>query len=375
MRPAVSRRSIVGICFVLVMLLGVGVRDGGTPAVASVDLLPNLEALPARDLVVEQTGGTTNLRLSVTTWNSGVGVMEVRAGAIDNQAKKQRVDQRIYASDGSFRDVFAGNFVWHQSHFHFHFEGYALYTLQPVGAPGGSSRIGSKTTFCIIDTDHIDGSIPGSPNNPVYNTCNNNFQGLSVGWGDTYTNFLAGQEIDITGLAAGDYHLTVEVDPNHRLEEGDETDNSSTILVRLDPAAGLVAVLPDADEDGVTDAEDNCPEWANPGQALPDWPVVTGDGDCDGFDGARETFLETDPEVHCAGSSTPSDEPTPDAWPVDFNDSQQVTTTDVGEYVPVLGERAPGPPYAVRYDLNEDGRINTVDVGSFVSFLGKSCTP
>ena len=39
----------------------------------------------------------------------------------------------------------------------------------------------------------------------------------------------------------------------------------------------------DDDNDGVPDASDNCPEWANPTQALPTWPVPAGDADCDGF--------------------------------------------------------------------------------------------
>ena len=33
-----------------------------------------------------------------------------------------------------------------------HFNDYALYTLQPVNAPGGSLRTGAKTTFCVMDT-------------------------------------------------------------------------------------------------------------------------------------------------------------------------------------------------------------------------------
>jgi hypothetical protein len=333
-----------------------------------------LKALPATQLVVEQAGARTNLRFSITSWNAGAGVLELRAGEVDNQARQQKVYQRIYADDGSFRDALAGEFVWHQSHFHFHFEGYALYTLQPVGAPGGSNRIGNKTTFCVMDTDMVDGSLPGSPDDAVYDTCGNGSQGMSVGWGDTYSWNLPGQEIDVTGLAAGDYFLTLDVDPNGRLEEEDETDNSSTILVRMNPGAGTAVALPDADGDGVTDAEDNCPQWVNQGQALPVWRVPEGDADCDGFTSAGEASLGTDPEAQCATSSEPGNEPGPDAWPVDLDDSQHVSTIDVGFYVPLLNEESPGPPYAVRYDFNQDGRITTVDIGKFVFFLNKTCT-
>jgi hypothetical protein len=357
------------------VLVGLFAREGGTPAGAVVELPPNLKALPAKDLRVEQAGPITKLRFSITSWNAGAGVLELWAGEIDNQAKKQKVYQRIYSDDGSFRENLAGSFIWHAGHGHVHFEGYALYTLQPVGAPGGSGRTGSKTTFCVMDTDRVDASLPGSPVSAGYNTCGSIIQGLSVGWGDTYLWFLEGQEIDVTGLAADDYFLTLDVDPNTRLEESDETDNSSTILVRMNPAAMTVAVLPDADGDGVTDAEDNCPSWANLDQQPVPWTVPAGDADCDGFSGDREGFLGTDSEGHCAASVEPDDEPEPDTWPADFNDSQNANSVDVGALVPVLGTLAPGPPYDVRYDLNQAGRINTVDAGYFVAFLGKSCTP
>src|SRR5688572_27856498 len=102
-------------------------------AFAAVELLPNLEALPAEDLCLQTTlSGSTWLRFSTTSWNSGTGALELVAGKIDRKAKKQKVHQRIDSSDGSSRDVLAGFFVWHQTHNHFHFEDYAHYILQPV---------------------------------------------------------------------------------------------------------------------------------------------------------------------------------------------------------------------------------------------------
>src|SRR4029453_11094135 len=168
-----------------------------------------------------------------TSWNSGDGPLELRAGEIDTGSSRQNVYQRVYLSDGGFYDRLAGTFVWHPAHNHFHFEDYAIYTLQPVNAPGGSQRIGSKTTFCIIDTTPVHPSLPGAPPTPVYTTCGPAIQGMSVGWGDTYGRQLAGQLVDFTGNPTGDSQLTIEIDPKKRLIETNDGDNLSCVLLHI----------------------------------------------------------------------------------------------------------------------------------------------
>ncbi len=122
----------------------------------------------------------------------------------------------------------------------------------------------------------------------------------------------------------------------------------------------------DSDGDGVPDALDNCPNWYNPAQNLPPWPVPPGDPDCDGFTTAVENFVGTNPLMACGAN----------AWPVDFNNDQKATIQDVGKYIPVLNSFASsGPPYDVRFDLNADAKITTQDVGKFIPFLNKACTP
>jgi hypothetical protein len=196
-------------------------------------LLPNLEAQRASQLRIEAgSDGRTYLRLSATSWNSGLGPLEVVAGATDSVTGKQQVYQRIYNSDGSFTQSFAGHFDWHPQHNHVHFDDYALYTLDSVSAPGSSLRTAAKTTFCIIDTTRVK-RMANSPKRPVYTTCTSSVQGLSVGWGDTYPYSLPGQAVDITGLPDGDYTLRIDIDPKGRIIETDEDDNSSSVLLRL----------------------------------------------------------------------------------------------------------------------------------------------
>ncbi len=228
----------------LTLLVWVALAGPALSAEPASELLPNLEALPADEFRLEtDAGGRTYLRFSTTTWNSGLGPLELVAGEKD--AAKQNIYQRIHLDDGSYYDRLAGTFVWHEEHGHFHFEDYALYTLQAANANGASERTSSKTTFCIIDTDRINHRLPGAPKRSVYRTCGGEIQGMSVGWGDTYRYYLYGQAIDVTDLPDGAYELTIEVDPKKRLLETDDADNTSTMLLRISVSEGTVGVLAD----------------------------------------------------------------------------------------------------------------------------------
>src|SRR5262245_29284790 len=163
---------------------------------------PNLVATPASNLTVVRESGVTNLRFSTMSWNSGLGPLELRAGATDLNQLTQKVYQRVSRSDGTFYDNFAGDFVWHPEHAHFHFEDYALYRLVPVSAPGASERQSAKTTFCVMDSNKIPNT-PG-PASAVYSTCAADVQGMSIGWADTYGWQLAGQSFDVTTSPDGD---------------------------------------------------------------------------------------------------------------------------------------------------------------------------
>jgi len=238
MRMLLTGMSIVALCATTMLLL---------PAPASaqvVELLPNLRPFPAFNvqLGTSTSSGPKEIRFSTRSWNSGDGPLELVAGGLDDSGG-QNVFQRVYNSDGTFQDYFAGTFVYHPSHNHFHFGDYALYSLDPVNAPGASSKNGSKTTFCVMDTNKIDGSLPGAPQNAVYATCGNQVQGMSVGWADTYGSQLAGQSVDFSGNPSGDYCLTITIDPKGRLQEIDETDNIVSSLLRVDLASSTVTVL------------------------------------------------------------------------------------------------------------------------------------
>lgn len=257
---------------------------GTTPALAA-ELLPNLEALPAHDIeVVENFGGVLELRFGATTWNSGEGPLELVAGEVNRD--KQNVMQRTYNTDGTYQERLAGSFVWHQGHNHFHFDDYALYTLQPV--QGKSKRTSAKTSFCLMDTERVDGSLPGSPNSPVYANCGNFFQGISVGWSDIYGAHLPGQSIELTRLKDGDYRLMVEADPKNRLVETNDDDNTSCVLLNLSITNQTVTILnPNGCDAGSPPPGGEVTVTAiDPNSAAVDEPIpvsITGTGFTDGI--------------------------------------------------------------------------------------------
>jgi len=273
MRKLLTGLWILAFCAMTTFLLAAP----GSAQVA--ELRPNLQPFPAFDLRIGasvSTGGK-EIRFSTRSWNKGLGPLELVAGEAGSNG--QNVYQRVYSSDGSFQDYFAGTFVWHPSHNHFHFNDYALYYLEPINAPGGSPKSGSKTTFCVMDTNKVDASLPGAPQTAFYATCGTSVQGMSVGWADTYGYTLTGQSVDFTGNPSGDYCLSIQIDSKGRLLETSETDNVASSLLRVDVERSTVTVL---DNTGCTPAGGDVivagiePSSANVGSTVP--VTITGSG-------------------------------------------------------------------------------------------------
>ena len=235
-----SRLSVLGS-----MMAGVVSFATSAAAQNAVTLPPNLKALPASSvsLVANTAAGTSTLRFSTTSWNAGAGPLQLEAGPVDTGSGKQQVYQRIFNSDGSSALNSAGWFTYHPGHNHIHFDDYALYTLQPVNAPGGSSRTGQKTTFCVMDTTKVNTTLPGAPGSAFYSTCGSQIQGMSVGWGDTYGSHLSGQEIDFTDNADGIYQLKIQIDPKNVIVESDNTgDNTSCVLLNIQKPSSVTVL-------------------------------------------------------------------------------------------------------------------------------------
>jgi hypothetical protein len=197
----------------------------------------------ARRLQIVHEGGAKLLRFSNNVRNDGAGPLEVRAQN-DPVTDITYAYQRVYTHDpqGNWSVVSetqVGTFAFHESHDHWHLGDFASYALHDVGLRGGVGsveRVGSKVTFCVADSKLMDPSLEHAAGNAVYPASNcdqNNTQGISVGWGDTYKYTLPDQSLDITGVPDGEYWLVSTADPDDRLAETNEANNAAKLKVRI----------------------------------------------------------------------------------------------------------------------------------------------
>ena len=222
----------------------VSIIDNDVP---NTDLLPDLMPITAtlnQNRYVDTTTqpGRALLRISTEMANAGDGPLELWGGATSGST--QEVFQRIYQEDGSSRDVLAGEFVFHSSHSHIHFEGFAQYHLREVNPDGSVGDIvasGGKTSFCLIN---IRQPFPEISRDALVvhgrggNSCGS-IQGISTGYSDVYGSNLPDQWIDITDVPSGSYFLEVIADPDNSVREVDETNNVTRLQISVSNPFGI----------------------------------------------------------------------------------------------------------------------------------------
>jgi hypothetical protein len=190
--------------------------------------------------------GNAIIEFSTGVANLGLGPLHLYSG--DEIAPGvQEVWQRVFNDDGSWTDRLSGEFIYHPSHSHIHFEGWAEYRLReilPGDGVGPVVALGEKISFCVVDSSRYDSSLPNHPFFPGYTSCNPVVQGLSVGWVDIYSKYLADQELDVEHITPGTYWLEAEVDPLNQIEESDETNNVSRVKVAVDALGAADAYEP-----------------------------------------------------------------------------------------------------------------------------------
>jgi hypothetical protein len=213
---------------------------------------------------VEEEGAQTCLRFDQIFANTGEGAMELRF-SVPHAAPEGNHDvfQRLYWSDGGFEDRLAGEVEFHPTHGHYHFTSFGLSRLWKIDAAGRKvgaralrekrwrrrfdatlERAGRKVSFCLADTD-IDfwGRKGDGPRTYIAPDCllpfesdgvtDHFLQGITPGWADIYDYYLPDQYIDVNGVADGLYALETVADPDGALVEADESNNCTSILIRL----------------------------------------------------------------------------------------------------------------------------------------------
>jgi hypothetical protein len=209
------------------------------------------------------------LRFTVTTPN--IGDADVFIGD-----PRTHIDPN---GDGNYGDS-DGLYEYAGCHGHFHFRNYASYELFPVNADGslGAVVMARKRGFCMIDTTPYNSD--GAVTPWVYRNCGTpsraGFQGISVGYADTYVKALGGQYFVLDDpsepVPPGQYILRITVNPGfakvagqacpvydaagglcHNFAESSYTDNVGQIRITLPDRTGKTGGSIKTAEDGVDD--------------------------------------------------------------------------------------------------------------------------
>ena len=156
------------------------------------------------------------------------------------------------------------------------FEDFTTFSLHEAVVADGAVTVGeelasdTKTSWRLSANR---GPLPGFGSPPSYGSSDQRLeQRISVGWADLYGAGSSGQFVDITGVPAGPlYWLRQTVDPENRIMETDETNNSFEILIDLNNPGEAITfagefvrpgdALPPADGDLNQDGVVNLDDW------------------------------------------------------------------------------------------------------------------
>ncbi|HVF03240.1 MAG TPA: lysyl oxidase family protein [Frankiaceae bacterium] len=184
------------------------------------------------------------LRFETRAANAGTGPLELHH-RVDRLASDAQVSQRVYSSNGRYRDSDAGGFVLDPTHGHFHYEDFAVANLWRSNAQGRRLdrrplRAGRKAGFCLMDVYPYRTAGPRKYADPnaCYPTSASEagvaqVSGISPGWVDHYDASVPHQYIEISGVPDGYYLLQIVLDPLGRLREQTKADNTVWQRIRL----------------------------------------------------------------------------------------------------------------------------------------------
>jgi hypothetical protein len=205
-----------------------------------------MRSLGASDLQIEVVGDVQRLRFAASLANVGPGPLLLlprgRGGCVTGQHEAVQVLHRDANLDGKFqrsRDRegsrrVTGCMLRHTGHKHWHFDAMAAYSLRRAG----SSQVlvaRNKVSFCLRDNLKVRGQRVVVPRRHFGRCSRNSQQGISPGWVDLYKADLSGQWLRLPRSVGSDVLcLDLEADPLRRLVETNETDNATSVALRID---------------------------------------------------------------------------------------------------------------------------------------------
>lgn len=216
-----------------VALAAAAALSAGAPAASAGDRLPDLGMARLHSFHITNQYGMRLLRFGTDVVNVGAGPFEVRGSGASNQ-EWPYATQRIFNDTGGYTDsgpLAIPIFYSGDGHNHRHVKDLLEMKLTPLGGTNVVGRV-AKIGYCFYDNVRYRLSLPGAAQSVFYrsSSCGNSYStsvrmGLSVGWGDRYPWDIAYQYINISGLAPGNYRLTVTADAQNIFRELNDANN------------------------------------------------------------------------------------------------------------------------------------------------------
>jgi hypothetical protein len=210
--------------------------------------LPDLVPLPSWGIgtLHDRRSGRDVLSFNATVWVGGNSPLDVE-GFRSNGSPVMKAYQYFWRNGHVVGRARAGTmgFDSKPGHNHWHFEQFARYQL--LDSARNLTLRSQKVGFCIAPTDPVDLLAPHAtwqpPSTGFGGACGSPTalwvqEMMPVGWGDTYTQFVAGQAFDITTVPNGTYYIEVIANPQHVLYESNTHNDVSLRKVILGGTPG-----------------------------------------------------------------------------------------------------------------------------------------
>jgi hypothetical protein len=211
--------------------------------------LPDLVPLPSWGIsaVHDRRSGQDVLAFNATVWVGGNSPLDVE-GFRSNGSPVMKAYQYFWRNGHVVGRARAGTmgFDSQHGHDHWHFEQFARYQL--LDAAKTLAARSHKVGFCIAPSDPVNLLAPHAVWQPPSIgfgdfTCGSPTalwvqEMMPVGWGDTYTQFVAGQAFNITSVPNGTYYVEVIANPQHVLYESNTRNDVSLRKVILGGTPG-----------------------------------------------------------------------------------------------------------------------------------------
>ena len=265
-RLAVATGLGLVVAALVVGVSAVAQSSGPHPSAPSRDLLPDLvQEAPSQLLISVGSahGHTTySLGFSSAVRNIGAGPLLLSGSRPNAATLTMTVDQTIdRAGQAPLVAPIPGHmqYVVSPDHRHWHYLRFDRYMLRHAGSITAVVA-DKKTGFCLGDDYKISKPPAGSPPYSVFvGRCGlkqpgllHVSEGISVGYGDSYSAFLEGQSLPLDGLANGRYVLVHEVNVDHSIKERSYANDAASALLDIHWSGGrphihVLATCPDTD--------------------------------------------------------------------------------------------------------------------------------